>query len=51
MIAVIALALVAANSPLASLYTLVHDAAVHVRFGPLVLEGPLVHWIEVWARW
>lgn len=46
MTAAIALALVAANSPLASLYTLVHDASVHVRVGPLVLEGPLVHWIN-----
>ena len=46
MIAAIVLALVAANSPLAPMYTLVHDTAVHFRFGPLVLEGPLVHWIN-----
>ncbi len=46
MIAAIVLALLAANSPLAPVYTLVHDIRIHFRFGPLVLEGPLVHWIN-----
>jgi NhaA family Na+:H+ antiporter len=46
MIAAIILALLAANSPLAPIYTSVHDAQVHFRFGPLILEGPLVHWIN-----
>lgn len=46
MIAAIVLALLAANSPLAPIYQLVHDAQIHFRFGPLILEGPLVHWIN-----
>lgn len=46
MIAAIVLALLAANSPLASVYQRVHDAQIHVRFGALILEGPLVHWIN-----
>ncbi|MES1951896.1 pH-dependent sodium/proton antiporter [Salinisphaera sp. S4-8] len=46
MIAAIVLALLAANSPLAPVYTLVHDTQIHFRFGALILEGPLVHWIN-----
>lgn len=46
MIGAMLLALAAANSPLASLYQLVHHAPVHLRIGPLIVEGPLVRWIN-----
>ncbi len=45
-IAAVLLALVAANSPLAGIYALVHHTPVHFRFGPLVIDGPLVQWIN-----
>lgn len=46
MILAMGLALGAANSPLASIYQLVHHAPVHFRFGPLVIDEPLVRWIN-----
>lgn len=45
-IAAVLLALVAANSPLAGIYALVHHTPVHFRFGPLVIDEPLVQWIN-----
>lgn len=46
MIAAVLLALAAANSPLAGMYALVHHTPVHFRFGPLVIDKPLVQWIN-----
>ncbi len=46
MIAALSIALVAANSPLAALYESVHHLPVHLRFGPLEIEEPLVQWIN-----
>lgn len=46
MIAAMLLALAAANSPLAALYERVHHLPVHLRFGPLLIEEPLVQWIN-----
>ena len=46
MIAALIGALAAANSPLAPLYQLVHHLPVHLQFGPLVIEEPLVQWIN-----
>ncbi len=45
-IAAVLLALAAANSPFADVYALVHHAPVHFRFGPLVIDEPLVQWIN-----
>lgn len=45
-IAAVLLALTAANSPLAEIYALVHHTPVHFRFGPLVIDEPLVQWIN-----
>ncbi len=46
MLAFMALALVAANSPLAALYQAVHHTPVHLRIGELLIEGPMVYWIN-----
>lgn len=46
MLAAIVMAFVVANSALVPLYNLVHHMPVHVRFGPLVIEKPLVLWIN-----
>ena len=46
MIAAMLLALAVANSPLAVIYNLVHHSPVHFRFGPLVVDEPLVQWIN-----
>lgn len=46
MIGALLLALAAANSPLAALYEIVHHMPVHLRFGPLVIDEPLVQWIN-----
>jgi len=46
MLAFMAFALVAANSPLAEFYQAVHHTPVHLRFGELIIEGPLVYWIN-----
>lgn len=46
MIAAMLLALAVANSPLAVFYNLVHHTPVHFRFGPLVIDEPLVQWIN-----
>ncbi len=46
MIGAMILALAATNSPLASFYHFVHHMPVHVRFGPLVIDEPLVQWIN-----
>src|SRR5262249_27900649 len=40
------LALLASNSPLASLYEGLLDTPVGVRVGPLALDKPLLHWIN-----
>ena len=40
------LGLVAANSPLSALYEAVHHAPVHVGIGPLVINEPLIQWIN-----
>ena len=45
-VAAILLGLVAANSPLSALYEAVHHTPVHVGFGPLVLNKPLIGWIN-----
>lgn len=46
MIGAMLLALAAANSPLQFAYQAVHHTPVHVRFGPLVIDQPLVQWIN-----
>jgi NhaA family Na+:H+ antiporter len=46
MIGAMLLAFGAANSPLAPLYDLVHHTPIHLRFGPLIIEGPLVQWVN-----
>ena len=46
MLAFMVLALVAANSPLAALYQAVHHTPVHLRIGELLIEGPMVYWIN-----
>ncbi len=46
MIGAMVLALVAANSPLATIYSIVHHTPVHIRFGPLVVDEPLVRWVN-----
>ena len=46
MLAFMALALVAANSPFAALYQAVHHTPVHLRIGELLIEGPMVYWIN-----
>lgn len=46
MIAAMAVAFAIANSPLEPWYNLVHHTPVHFRFGPLVIEKPLVLWIN-----
>ena len=45
-IAAVSLALAAANSPFAGLYAYVHHIPVHFRFGSLVIDEPLVQWIN-----
>lgn len=40
------LALIAANSPAAEIYALLHHTPVHFRFGPLIIDEPLVKWIN-----
>ncbi len=46
MIGAMLLALVAANSPLQPLYRAIHHMPVHLRFGSLVIDEPLVLWIN-----
>ena len=46
MIAALVLGLVAANSPLASFYAAIHHTPVHFRVGAIVLDRPLVSWIN-----
>lgn len=46
MIAAMFLALAIANSPFAWIYNLVHHIPVHFRFGGLVIDEPLVRWIN-----
>lgn len=46
MLAFMALALVAANSPFAALYQAVHHTPVQLRIGELLIEGPMVYWIN-----
>jgi len=46
MLIAICLALIAANSAILPYYELVHDAQIHFRVGTLVIEGPLVFWIN-----
>ncbi len=46
MIGAMVLALIAANSPLQPIYELIHHTPVHVRFGPLIIDEPLVVWIN-----
>lgn len=46
MLAAMLLALAVANSPLAELYRLIHHLPVHLRFGALVIDRPLVQWIN-----
>ena len=46
MLAFMVLALVAANSPFAALYQAVHHTPVHLRIGELLIEGPMVYWIN-----
>lgn len=48
MLAAMLLALAVANSPLAELYRLIHHLPVHLRFGALVIDRPLVQWINEW---
>ena len=46
LIAAIVLALAAANSPLAPIYNIVHHTPILLRLGPLVIDEPLVRWIN-----
>ncbi len=46
MMAAVLLALLASNSPLSSIYDMVHHLPVHLRFGPLVIDEPLANWIN-----
>lgn len=46
MLVSVALALVAANSALGPLYQALHHAPIHLRFGPQIVEGPLIEWIN-----
>ncbi|MFZ5559167.1 MAG: Na+/H+ antiporter NhaA [Pseudomonadota bacterium] len=46
MLAVMALALAAANSPLRPLYQAVHHAPVLLRIGPLILSEPAIGWVN-----
>lgn len=46
MLAALLAAMAAANSPIKPLYDLVHHTPVHVRFGSLVIEEPLVGWVN-----
>jgi NhaA family Na+:H+ antiporter len=36
----------AANSPLATIYRNIHHLPVHFRFGPLIIDAPLVWWVN-----
>lgn len=45
-IAAILLGLVAANSPLAPLYAAVHHTPIYIGVGPLVINEPLIQWIN-----
>ncbi len=46
MISAVLLALVVANSPLKPIYDTIHHTPIHVRIGPLVLDAPLIEWIN-----
>lgn len=46
MIAAIILALVAANSPFAPIYDIIFHTPVHFRLGPLIIDEPLIQWIN-----
>ncbi len=46
MIGALLLALAAANSPIAAYYQSLHHLPVHLRFGPLTIDRPLVQWIN-----
>lgn len=45
-IAAMLLGLAAANSPLAALYAAVHHAPIYIGVGPLVINEPLIGWIN-----
>ncbi|WP_422703852.1 Na+/H+ antiporter NhaA [Dinoroseobacter shibae] len=42
----LALSVVAANSPLAALYALLHHLSLHIGFGTVAIEAPLIDWIN-----
>ena len=46
MVVALLLALVAANSPIAPVYKLIHHTPVHFRFGWFIVDAPLVQWIN-----
>ena len=46
MIATMLVALAVANSPVKPLYDRVHHTQLHFRFGALVIDRPLVEWIN-----
>ena len=46
MIASLALALVVANSPLQHVHLLIKELPLHLRLGPLVIEGPMLEWVN-----
>jgi len=46
MLAAMALALIAANSPLRPLYQAVHHAPILLQVGPLILSEPAIGWIN-----
>jgi len=45
-IAAIALGMIAANSPLSSMYWTIHHTPIQVQFGPYGIEEPLISWIN-----
>lgn len=46
MIVAIFLALVAANSPVAPIYDIIHHIPIHLRTGPFIIDEPLIQWIN-----
>ncbi len=46
MLVALALGMVAANSPLADTYALLHHLPLHVGVGPFTIEAPLIDWIN-----
>lgn len=46
MLAAVVAGLIAANSPLKDAYDLIHHLPVHIRIGPLIIDRPLIDWVN-----